>query len=80
MVKPAKEHHAVWACLLGKTYKRIMRNKELIEVIKRSNIPVDQKQEIIKRINHTADPGQIVLIIMEFLELGLGFLDRFPPP
>lgn len=57
-----------------------MRNKELIEVIKRSNIPVNQKQEIIKRINHTADPGQIVLIIMEFLELGLGFLDRFPPP
>ena len=52
-----------------------MRKKNLIEVIKRSNIPVNQKQEIIKRINHTSDPGQIVLIIMEFLELGLGFLD-----
>ena len=39
-----------------------------------------QKQEIIKRINHTADPGQIALIVMEFLQLGLDFLDKFPPP
>ena len=40
----------------------------------------EEKQEIIKRINHTADPGQIALIVMEFLQLGLDFLDKFPPP
>ena len=57
-----------------------MSKKELIETIRKSNIPVCQKQEIIGKIKHTADPGQIVLIIMEFLELGLVFLDRFPPP
>lgn len=57
-----------------------MTKKQLINAIKKSNIPADQKQEIIKRINHTADPGQIALIVMEFLQLGLDFLDRFPPP
>lgn len=57
-----------------------MKQNDIITIIKRSNIPVKLKQEIIKKINHTADPGQIVLIIMEFLELGLGFLDKFPPP
>lgn len=57
-----------------------MTKKELINVIKKSNIPAEQKQEIIKRINHTADPGQIALIFIEFLQLSLDFLDRFPPP
>jgi hypothetical protein len=57
-----------------------MTKKELIDAIKKSNIPADQKQEIIKRINHTADPGQIALIVMEFLQLGLDFLGKFPPP
>lgn len=57
-----------------------MTKKELINVIKKNNIPAEQKQEIIKRINHTADPGQIALIVIEFLQLSLDFLDRFPPP
>lgn len=57
-----------------------MTKKVLIEAIKKSNIPAAQKQEIIKRINHTADPGQIALIVMEFLQLGLDFLGKFPPP
>ncbi|MBQ3812069.1 MAG: hypothetical protein II841_00720 [Bacteroidales bacterium] len=57
-----------------------MKKNEIITIIKRSNIPVKEKQEIINRINHTADPGQIALIIMEFLRLGLDFLDKFPQP
>lgn len=57
-----------------------MTKKELINVIKKNNIPAEQKQEIIKRINHTADPGQIALIVIEFLQLSLDFLDRFPLP
>lgn len=57
-----------------------MRKKELINVIRKSNIPADEKQEIIKRINHTADPGQITLLVIESLKLGLDFLDKFPPP
>lgn len=57
-----------------------MTKKDLINAIKKSNIPADQKQEIIKRINHTADLGQIALIVIEFLQLSLDFLDRFPPP
>lgn len=57
-----------------------MTKKELIKAIKKSNIPADQKQEIIKRINHTAAPRQIAMIVIEFLQLGLDFLDRFPPP
>lgn len=58
----------------------MMKKNEIITIIKRSNIPVKEKQEIINRINHTADPGQIALIIMEFLRLGLDFLDKFPQP
>ena len=57
-----------------------MTKKELIEAIKKSNIPAAQKQEIIKRIKHTADPGQIALLVIEFLKLGLDFLEQFPPP
>lgn len=57
-----------------------MTKKELINVIKKNNIPAEQKQEIIKRINHTADPGQIALIVIEFLQLSLDFLNRFPLP
>lgn len=57
-----------------------MTKKELINVIKKNNIPAEQKQEIIKRINHTADLGQIALIVIEFLQLSLDFLDRFPLP
>lgn len=57
-----------------------MTKKELIDAIKKSNIPAIEKQAIVKRIKHTADPGQIALIVMEFLQLGLGFLDKFPPP
>ena len=57
-----------------------MTKKELIDAIKKSNIPASQKQEIIKRINHTADPGQIALLVIEFLQLSLDFLDKFPPP
>ena len=57
-----------------------MKKNEIIAIIKRSNIPVKEKQEIIKRINHTADPGQIALIIMEFLRLGFDFMGKFPPP
>ena len=57
-----------------------MTKKELINAINKSNIPADQKQEIIKRIKHTADPGQIALLVIEFLKLGLDFLEQFPPP
>ena len=57
-----------------------MTKKKLIDAIKKSNIPAAQKQEIIKRINHTADPGQIALLVIEFLQLSLDFLDKFPPP
>lgn len=57
-----------------------MTKKEFIDAIKKSNIPAAQKQEIIKRINHTADPGQIALLVIEFLQLSLDFLDKFPPP
>ena len=57
-----------------------MTKKELIDAIKKSNIPAAQKQEIIKRINHTADPGHIALLVIEFLQLSLDFLDKFPPP
>lgn len=57
-----------------------MTKKELIHAIKKSNIPADQKQEIIKRVKHTAEPGHIALLVIEFLKLGLDFMDRFPPP
>lgn len=57
-----------------------MTKKELINAIKKSNIPADQKQEIIKRVKHTAEPGHIALLVIEFLKLGLDFMDRFPPP
>lgn len=57
-----------------------MTKKEIITVISKSNIPVIKKQEIIKRIKHSADPGQIVMIVIEFLQLGLDFLGKFPPP
>lgn len=57
-----------------------MTKKELIDAIKKSNIPAAQKQVIIKRINHTADSGQIALLVIEFLQLSLDFLDIFPPP
>lgn len=58
----------------------MMTKQEIIVAISKSNIPVKQKQEIIKRIKHTADPGKIVMIVIEFLQLGLDFLGKFPPP
>ncbi len=57
-----------------------MNKQELINAIRKSNIPVDQKQEIIKRIKHAVDPGQVALIVIEFFHLGLDFLGKFPPP
>lgn len=57
-----------------------MNKKDLCNVILKSNIPAEPKQEIIRRINHTTDPGQIALIFIEALKLGLDVLNKFPPP
>ena len=57
-----------------------MKKKDIISAIKKSNIPADQKKEIIKKITHTADPGQIALIFIEALKLGLDVWSKFPPP
>ena len=56
-----------------------MNKKYLINSIKQSNIPEDQKQEIIHAIQNKTTPGQIVQIIIEFFNLGINFLDKFPP-
>lgn len=56
-----------------------MKKKEIIKAIKDSNIPEDQKQEILKRIQNKTNPEKIVQIILDFLNLGINFLDKFPP-
>ena len=56
-----------------------MKKKEIINAIKGSNIPEDQKQEILKRIQNKTSPEKIVQIIIDFLNLGINFLDKFPP-
>jgi len=57
-----------------------MNKKDLCSVIQKSNIPAEAKQEIIRRIKHTADPGQIAVIFIEALKLGLDVWSKFPPP
>lgn len=57
-----------------------MKKKDIISAIKKSNIPADQKKEIIKKITHTADSGQIALIFIEALKLGIDVWSKFPPP
>lgn len=57
----------------------IMNKNNLIQSIKESNIPEDQKQEILKRIQNKTNPEKIVQIILDFLNLGINFLDKFPP-
>ena len=67
-------------CLpLRQNIQHKMSKKELIEIIRKSNIPAYQKQEIIGKIKHTADPGQIALIFIELFKLGLDVLSKFPP-
>ena len=56
-----------------------MNKKAIIKAIKQSNIPVDQKQEILQTIQHKTNPGQIVQIIIDALNLGVNFLNKFPP-
>lgn len=56
-----------------------MKKKEIIKVINDSNIPEDQKKEIPKRIQNKTNPEKIVKIIIDFLNLGINFLDKFPP-
>ncbi|MBR4793896.1 MAG: hypothetical protein IK038_09570 [Bacteroidaceae bacterium] len=56
-----------------------MKKKEIIKAINESNIPEDQKQEILKRIQNKTNPEKIVQIIIDFLNLGINFLDKFPP-
>lgn len=57
----------------------IMNKNILIQSIKESNIPENQKQEILKRIQNKTNPEKIVQIIIDFLNLGINFLDKFPP-
>ena len=56
-----------------------MNKNKLIQSIIESNIPEDQKQEILKRIQNKTNPEKIVQIIIDFLNLGINFLDKFPP-
>ena len=56
-----------------------MKKKELIKVITDSNIPEAQKQEILHQIQNKTNPEKIVKIIIDFLNLGMYFLDKFPP-
>lgn len=57
-----------------------MNKKDICSVIQKSNIHAELKQEIIRRIKHTADPGQIAVIFIEALKLGLDVWSKFPPP
>jgi len=56
-----------------------MNKQAIIKAIKQSNIPIDQKQEILQAIQHKTNPGQIVQIIIDALNLGVNFLSKFPP-
>ena len=56
-----------------------MKKEDFIKIIKQSNIPTTQKQGILKKINHNTNPGQIVQIVIEFLNLGFNFMSKFPP-
>ena len=56
-----------------------MNKNILIQSIKESNIPENQKQEILKRIQNKTNPEKIVQIIIDFPNLGINFLDKFPP-
>lgn len=56
-----------------------MSNNEIIRVIHNSNIPEEQKQEIIKKIESTADKGKIAMIVIDFLKLGIEIINKFPP-
>ena len=56
-----------------------MKKKELIKVIIESNIPEAQKQEILQKIQNKTNPEKIVQIILDFLNLGINFLGKFPP-
>ena len=56
-----------------------MKKNELIKVIIESNIPEAQKQEILQKIKNKTNPEKIVQIIIDFLNLGINFLDKFPP-
>ena len=54
-----------------------MNKNKLIQSIIESNIPEDQKQEILKRIQNKTNPEKIVKIIIDFLNLGINFLDKY---
>ena len=56
-----------------------MNKKDIIKAIKQSNIPIIQKQEILQAIQNRTNPGQIVQIIIDALNLGVNFLSKFPP-
>ena len=56
-----------------------MNKEDIIKAIKQSNIPTSQKQEILQAIQHKTNPGQIVQIIIDALNLGINFLSKFPP-
>lgn len=56
-----------------------MKNNELIKVIIESNIPEAQKQEILQKIQNKTNPEKIVQIVIDFLNLGINFLDKFTP-
>lgn len=56
-----------------------MNKDDIIKAIKLSNIPTSQKQEILQAIRHKTNPGQIVRIIIDALNLGVNFMSKFPP-
>ena len=56
-----------------------MNKEEIVKAIKQSNIPTKQKQEILHAIQHKINPGQVVQIIIDALNLGVNFLSKFPP-
>lgn len=56
-----------------------MNKETIIKAIRQSNIPTNQKLEILQAIQNKTNPGQIVQIIIDALNLGVNFLSQFPP-